>query len=112
MAPLANETQRENEMTFEQRVRDLRQCNLSTKEAEAQAKQKGYIPESINLGKLFHDQMSREDLISAAGSFMRQRDELLEALRLLADDHEFGETGSVRQEHLAKARDAIARATS
>ena len=31
-------------MTFEQRVSDLKQCNLSTQEAEAQARQEGYVP--------------------------------------------------------------------
>ena len=36
--------------------------------------------------------------------------ELLEALRMLADDHEHGATGTIRQEHLRAARAAIARA--
>ncbi len=36
--------------------------------------------------------------------------ERLEALKALADDHEFGEVGSVRRDHLAAARAAIAKA--
>ena len=36
--------------------------------------------------------------------------ELLEALKALADDHEFGATGAVRQDHLKAARTAIAKA--
>lgn len=36
--------------------------------------------------------------------------ELLAALEALADDHEFGATGTVRQDHLRAAREAIANA--
>lgn len=36
--------------------------------------------------------------------------DLLEALEALADDHEFGATGTIRQDHLRAARLAIAKA--
>jgi hypothetical protein len=35
--------------------------------------------------------------------------DLLEALKTLADDHEFGATGTIRQDHLATARAIIAK---
>ena len=38
--------------------------------------------------------------------------DLLEALKALADDHEHGATGTLRQDHLRAARAAIAKATN
>ena len=37
-------------------------------------------------------------------------DDLVAALKALADDHEFGAVGEVRQDHLAAARAALAKA--
>lgn len=58
-------------------------------------------------GKAMYDggDEERNDRLSDAAP------DLLEALVDLADDHEFGNTGTMRQDHLRAARAAIAKAT-
>ena len=48
--------------------------------------------------------------MDANAALIASAPEMLEALRMLADDHEHGATGTIRQEHLRTARAAIARA--